>query len=61
MNEVLVFLVALNPYGLMNWLAALYCIYTINNIRRFNGTSWPVGVLAVINIVFGILNVLVRI
>lgn len=52
MEEVAVFLAALNPYGLLNWLAAAYCGYVYNKIG--NGVTLFLGVL---NVVFGIVNI----
>jgi hypothetical protein len=49
MEEFNAFMIAINPYGLLNWISAIYCGYVYNKIG--NGV---ILFLALLNLVLGI-------
>jgi len=53
MEEFNAFMTAINPYGLLNWLAAIYCGYVYS--KTANGV---ILFLALLNLVFGITSII---
>lgn len=55
MEEINAFMTAINPYGLLNWIAAAYCGYVTG--RTGNGL---VLFFCLLNLLFGIFGILIH-
>lgn len=55
MEEFNAFMIAINPYGLINWLVAFYCAYVTGRTG-----SGLILFLCLLNVLFGIFIILVN-
>ena len=55
MEEINAFFTVINPYGVLNWIAAIYCGYVVGKTG-----SGLILFFCLLNVLFGIFNILVH-